>query len=185
MAKSTSTARRSITGVRRRIHEQCRQRTGPRGECTLPRQLARCALPRYGLYALQARHRRWRKRGRAREKEERARGRRRGRQWALGPPVSQREHCALGYDQRIFKFRSYSKFISSVESHVFVPNRRFFHAAPVFTLWFFTTYCPLTKATSLLRNIFLTQLLTNLEDDIFLKGDSVVTPQKFGLVLMN
>ena len=28
------------------------------------------------------------------------------------------------------------------------------------------------------------QLLTNLEDEIFLKGGSVVTPQKFGLVLM-
>ena len=33
-----------------------------------------------------------------------------------GRPVSQREHCALGYDQRIVEFRIYSKFtMSSVE----------------------------------------------------------------------
>ena len=29
-----------------------------------------------------------------------------------------------------------------------------------------------------MRSIFLTQLLTNLEDEIFLKGGSVVTPPK-------
>ena len=29
------------------------------------------------------------------------------------------------------------------------------------------------------------QLLTNLEDEIFLKGGSVVTPQNFDLVLIN
>ena len=67
-----------IAGVRSRIREQCRQRAGPRGECTLHRQLARRALPRYSLDALRIRHHRWRKRetARGREEEERARGRR-------------------------------------------------------------------------------------------------------------
>ena len=65
------------------------------------------------------------------------------------------------------------------------------------TLWFYTTYCPLTVAVlflcnwriSLIKtNLFQNnscskQLLTNLEDEIFLKGGSVVTPQNFGLVL--
>ena len=80
----------------------------------LHRQLARRALPWYDLDSLRTRRRRWRKRGktREREEEERARGRRRGRQWALGLPVSHREHCALGYDQRIFSsnLEVYSKF---------------------------------------------------------------------------
>ena len=71
-----------IADVRSRIREQCRQRAGPRGECMLHRQLARHALPRYGLDALRIRHRRWRKRekARGREEEERARGRRKS-QW--------------------------------------------------------------------------------------------------------
>ena len=35
----------------------------------------------------------------------------------------------------------------------------------------------------MVRVIFSKQLLTNLEDEIFLKGGSVVTPQNFDLVL--
>ena len=61
------------------------------------------------------------------------------------------------------------------------------------TLWFYTTYCPLTVDTWLLHSRMISfgksdvcskQLLTNLEDEIFLKGGSVVTPQNFDLVLL-
>ena len=60
------------------------------------------------------------------------------------------------------------------------------------TLWFYTTYCPLTVAALFLcswmisfdkNNFCSKQLLTNLEDEIFLKGGSVVTPKNFDLVL--
>ena len=61
-----------------------------------------------------------------------------------------------------------------------------FSAQPqFFTLWFFTTYCPLTVATSSLRNYFLNTAFSKSRGrDFFLKGVSIVTPQNFGLVLM-
>ena len=80
-----------------------------------------------------------------------------------------------------------------VEISRFSPNHGFFSAQHQYTtLWFYTTYCPPTVATFLLHswmisfgksNVCSKQLLTNLEDEIFLKGGSVVTPQNFDLVL--
>ena len=83
-------------------------------------QLARRALPQYGLDALRARRRWWRKRGETREREPEVEE-----EADSGPrvPLPARESTVLsGTTSVFFKFRSYSKFISSIEISRFCPE---------------------------------------------------------------
>ena len=80
-----------------------------------------------------------------------------------------------------------------VEISRFSPTVDFSAQRQYTPLRFYTTYCPLTVDAffCVSRMIFFgksdvcpKQLLTNLEDEIFLKGGSVVTPQNLDLVLL-
>ena len=70
----------------------------------LHRQLARRALPQYGLDALRARRRRWRKRGKAREREREKRGPEVEEETDSGPRVhlSARESTVLSGTTSVF-----------------------------------------------------------------------------------